>query len=138
MPLIRRWKALPFVWQLALLFCIALVLLGGLVIGLVANATAKSAAREASGVANCVNTALGDRTASTSRDATAHVAFAEADKAYDQALVAVLLTPKGPAQLQPFKAFVLAAQRKSAADRRYVRQLRSDQRYRTRHPLGRC
>lgn len=142
MPLIRRWKDVPPLWRQAAAGTTVIVLIGGLIVALItshsATSTATGAARDAKGAVTCVNNTLGQRNKPSAKDAAAHIAFAEADKAYDSALVTVLVTPKGPGQLSAFKAFVLAAQNKRAADLAYVKQLRADQEYRADHPLGLC
>lgn len=124
MPLIRKWKRTPLVWQLAVLLSVALVVIGALVIAVIALGTARPAAREAKNAVDCVNTTLGKRNDPATKDAKAHIAFAKA--------VDALFEPTAPAD----RAKKLAEFQK--ATDLYRQTLQEDQQYRDAHPLGRC
>lgn len=101
--------------------------------------------------ASCVNSALATRNGPSQRDAAAHVAFANAQGAYDRvnkqwhvSLSAVLVAPKAQ-QLALYRKFladdralILAANAKQTANIAYRVQLEADQATRSAHPLGEC
>lgn len=139
MPLIRRWQRMSFVAQLVTLASVLLVTVGALVVALVAIISASHAGSQAKNAVGCVNSVLGDRNGPTAKDAAAHIAFAQADKRFSDALADVLILPNGSqAQRDAYDRFVIAARRKKLADDTYVKVLVDDQRTRNSQPLGRC
>lgn len=139
MPLMRRWKRLGFAGQLAVLLSVSLVVIAALVTAIAALVTSSSAGHQAKATANCVNNVLGDRNGPSARDAAAHIAFAQADKRFSDALAAVLLQPRGSqAQRDAYATFIEAAGTKKVADDKYVQILIADQNVRDAKPFGRC
>lgn len=127
--------------RLALFSGAAVVVIAALVIALISNArssaasnsakhaatVAQSAANDAKDTANCVNTALGQRSGPLRKDQVAQVAFADA---VDSILS---LSPKAPPAVQ------LAAVAKFRAEvAQYKATLDADEVERLAHPLGKC
>ena len=102
-------------------------------------------------LAQCVNTALGQRNDPGLLDARAHIAFAQeqaklaqTDKTFTAALNAVLVAPKDQ-QAARYAEFLAASKakqeeavRNAAAAITYAQTLQADQAIRDAHPLGQC
>lgn len=114
-------KLTKLIWR-GLIIALMLGVAAGILIGLLANS-------HASRVANCVNTALGERNRITARDAQAHIDDARAFKRllHDLAIPA-------ETDAQKLRAYEVYVHKQG----QYVRALIADQNYRDAHPLGRC
>lgn len=137
MPLVSRWNRLSLVWQLAALCCLLLVVIGALTFSLLADNQSKAAGNKAKDAVTCVNNALAERNTPSQNDAAAHIAFAQEQSRFADALANVLNASKSEGPMK-YVVFLAEVGKYEQASQAYATALAADQKLRDEHPLGKC